>query len=155
MTNKYPGVPAPADDVDNEEPLARCSFNKYDVRGGKVTINAFIPPKKKQCLPERIREISVDRFDYLDMKRAVQLATTRAEKRPSRFRGWAIILAGMARGKGREVLSSPSEEEGNPAHADIVLPESTTTDEEVRKEHLTALAELASWRAVASPISDS
>ena len=79
MTNKYLGVQEPPVEIDDEEKLARCVFGKRKVGEGKVKPNAFSPPKKSEQSSKRIREISVDRFDYLDMERAVQLGQKRAE----------------------------------------------------------------------------
>ena len=61
------------------------------------------------------------------------------------FYGWAMLRVGDIRGDGRDVISSPSEIENNPAHADIKLPESTTTNDEERKDHLMILAESSRW----------
>lgn len=148
MTNKYPGVQVLPEHVDDVEKLARCIFNSKSAKRQKVTLNAFDPPKKENALGEqiRVREISVDRFDYLNMEGAIQLGQLREKHRTGHFWGWAIIFAEHARGKGRNVAASPSEVEGNPAHADIILPASATTNEEDRKEHLKALAEQSIWR---------
>ena len=146
MTNKYPGVQVLPVDVDEKEKLAHCVFSSSDMRGnGKVRPNAFSLPKSTENSSERARDISVDRFDYLDMEKAVQLGQNRAQQRGEgrQLHGWAIISARKARGEGREVVSSPLEE--NPAHADIMLPELTVTDEEERKIHQTALAEQSRW----------
>ncbi len=146
MTNKYPGVQELPVDVDEEEKLAHCVLSGSDVRGnGKIKPNAFSPPRSQENPCKRDRDISVDRFDYLNMEGAVQLGQSRAQQRGEgrQLHRWAIISARMARREGREVVSSPLN--GNPAHADIMLPELTTIDEEERKIHQTALAEGSRW----------
>ena len=154
MTSIYSMVQDIPDHVGDEERIARSNFSSSDARKGKVTLNAFNPPKDKSNPDKRIREISVDRFDHLELRRAVELGHKRAELRTgASFRGWAILLAGKARQCDREVNASPlfSHEEINLAHADILLPESTTDDGVQRKRHLSALAELSSWQSVEAP----
>jgi hypothetical protein len=115
--------------VSSEETVARSIFSGNHVRRqAKVTFKAFDPPKNNDRPGERLRDISVDRFDFLTEARAVQLGEERAVRRNSNFYGWAMIGVGDIRGDGRDVISSPSEVENNPAHADIRLPQSTTTN---------------------------
>ena len=146
MSNKYPGVEVLPTEVDDEEQLARCIFDKEIADSRRITLRDFIPPPKEKGSPERIRDISVDRFDYLMMGKAVQLGDIRAETRPRPFVGWAIMFAARARRTdGVEVVSSPPCDGSNPAHADIVLPKLTTTEQQARQERLKDLAEGACW----------
>ena len=146
MTSRYPRLHAVPADVNEAEKLAHCILSGSDVRAnGEIKPNAFALPRSTDNPTTRARDISVDRFDYLDMETAVTLGQGRAQLRgPNRqLHGWAIILARNAAGEGRVVVSSPLE--GNPAHADIILPEQATTDEEERKFHQSALAEKSRW----------
>ena len=137
---------SPLSHVGSEEIVARSIFSRNHVRRQtKVTIKAFDPPKNSDRPRERLRDISVDRFDFLEKAKAVQLGETRAARRNSNFYGWAMLRVGDIRGDGRDVISTPSEVEDNPAHADIRLPQSTTTNDEERKDHLMILAECSKW----------
>ena len=134
--------------VDSDETIARSIFSRNHVRRQtKVTFKAFDPPRNSDRPEERLRDISVDRFNFLKEARAIQLGEERAARRGVNvsFYGWAILGVGDIRGDGRDVISTPSEVENNPAHADIRLPKSTTTNDEDRKDHLMILAECSTW----------
>ena len=151
MTNACFGssTPSPPTYVDNEEQLARSIFSRKHVKRqlNKVLLKAFEPPRKSRDSEERIQDISVDRCGYLEVGKAVQLGDDKASGRGTgaNFYGWALIRARVARGPGRDVISTPSKIEQNPAHADIRLPQSTTTDAVERNDHLLALAENSTW----------
>ena len=139
---------SPPDYVGSEEAIARSIFSRNHVRRQtKVTFKAFDPPRNSDRPEERLRDISVDRFDFLAESRAIQLGEERAARRGANanFYGWAILRVGDIRGDGRDVTSSLSEMEDNPTHADIRLPISTTTNDEERKDHLMILAEYSRW----------
>ena len=132
--------------VGSEETIARSIFSRNHVRRQtKVTFKAFEPPRNSDRREERLRDISVDRFDFLEEVRAVQLGEIRAARHGTNFYGWAMLRVGDIRGDGRDVISSPSEMEDNTAHADIRLPQSTTSNDEERKDHLMILAEYSRW----------
>ncbi|MCY4652302.1 MAG: hypothetical protein OXC95_03970 [Dehalococcoidia bacterium] len=139
---------SPPSHVGSEEAIARSIFSRNHVRRQtKVTFKAFDPPRNSDRPGTRLRDISVDRFDFLTETRAVQLGEERAVRRGTNvnFYGWAMHGVGEIRGDGRDVISTPSEVEDNPAHADIRLPQSTTTNDEERKDHLMILAECSQW----------
>ncbi len=59
--------------VGSEETIARSIFSRNHVRRQtKVTFKAFDPPRNSDRREERLREISVDRFDFLTEARAIQ-----------------------------------------------------------------------------------
>jgi hypothetical protein len=139
-------------EVAPEEELARSVFSQKHVRAvkgqpHKVLPKAFEPPPDRENPAQRITDISVDRFGYLDMDTAVRLAEARGKRRtsPVNFYGWAIILAQDASQEGREVAASFSSVEQNPAHADIKLPASTAYDADDRNFHMFGLAEKSCW----------
>ena len=152
MSNDYGDATNFPSEVAPEEELARSVFSQRhvkEVKGQphKVLFKAFEPPRNREKPGERITEISVDRFAYLDMDAAVQLGQARAKHRSptTNFYGWAIILTQDASQDGRTVISSPSCEEQNPAHADIQLPASTAHDDDDRNFHMSGLAEKSCW----------
>ena len=131
--------------VGSEENIARSILSSRHIRReSKVLFKAFDPPRNRDRPNERLRDISVDRFDFLTEARAVQLGETRAERRNLNFYGWAMIRVGDIRGCGRDVVASPME--GNSCHANIVLPQSTAANDVERKDHLMILAERSKWR---------
>ena len=147
MADPLTEAPSPGH-VDSDEIIARSIFSRNHVRRRtKVTFKAFDPPRNSDRPEERLRDISVDRFNFLEESRAIQLSEERAARRGVNvsFYGWAMIRVGDIRGDGRDVISTPSEAEDNPAHADIRLPQSTTTNDEERKDHLMILAECSRW----------
>lgn len=152
MSSDYDDTTNIPSEVAPEEELARSVFSQRhvkEVKGQphKVLFKAFEPPRDRDIPGQRITEISVDRFNYLDMDTAVQLGDARANYRSStaNFYGWAIISAQDASQEGREVVSSPSWEDQNPSHADIHLPASTAHDEDDRNFHMSGLAEKSCW----------
>ena len=142
----------PPKNVDSDEPLARSVHSTNGFRKGKsegapdkVLFSAFEPMKDEENPGQRVREISSDRCQHLTEDKAVQLGKQRAERRGLNFHGWAIITAKDARKSSRGVVSSPSTDQDNPAHADIKLPPNTTDDNKARKIHLVELAENSCW----------
>ena len=154
-------TPTPPKKVDPEEELARSVVREQDVTRRtekrenqpdevivKIKFRAFDPPRNKERPDEKLKDISVDRIGYLKTSKAIELGEQRAKTRGpgSIFIGWAVIMADDASQCGRAVVSSPSVEDDNPAHADIELPAGTVTDPDVRKDHLVALSERCCWR---------
>ena len=141
------------EEVAHSELLARSVHQKNGFKRGKskgeqdkVTLRAFDPPKNPVNRSKRLREISVDRCQYLTESQAVALAWERAPARGGDFFGWATITAEDARKCGTEVVSSPVKEQNNPAHADILLPAGDIDDEQARNGRLLELAAASSWR---------
>lgn len=127
-----------------DEPLARSvSGSKFRKR---TVFDAFIPGRNTESEGEYRRDISVDRFDYLDIETAIRFGECRANQRhPQRtFFGWAMINAEDASKDGREVDASRTDK--NPAHADILLPQDTTSDRKKRNRQATLLAQLSTWK---------
>jgi hypothetical protein len=143
----------PPEDVSPDESLGRSVHSSKHFKRGesngkrrdKVFPRAFEPPKDKENPTHRRRDISTDRCQYVVEEKAVELGRQRAEERGNSFHGWAIIRAEPAQREHREVVSSPSEEQDNPAHADIMLPPNTTNDDQARNSHLLKLAENSCW----------
>ena len=149
MSSTSPAI-VPAKVVDDSELVAHSVHQSRGFRkersgeGEKVRFSAFEPPRDPSDRNKRVRDISVDRCQYLTESKAVELALARAPARGGKFYGWAIISAEDARGRGAQVLSSPPVDESNPSHADIVLPLGDVDDEQGRNVRLTELA-AASW----------
>ena len=137
--------------VNDDEEMARAVYSKSHFRSqqgnepAKVKFGAYLPEKdrekQEEHLGSRLRDISVDRLSYLTVEEATELAKER--NRVGSFRGWAVILAGRVEGNGRDVKATPTK--ASLAHADIILPTSTITSDEERKEHLVELAERSCW----------
>ena len=148
----------PPADIDPTELLARSVHStrhfKRGIPGGEpdeVRVRAFEPETDKENPGQRRREVSMDRCNYLTEGRAVELGCQRAKRRGVNFYGWAIILEEDVRKSGAEAVSSPSEQEGNPAHADILLPANTVGSDEDRNAYLLELAKKSYWLEPLSP----
>ncbi len=88
-----------------------------------------------------VTELSVDRYDGLDLREGVRKGDRDAVGRSaSGFYGWLVVPASAAEANGRRVVPSPTEE--NPYHADIVL---AFTDRFGPKDHALALATASRW----------
>ena len=142
----------PPADVAQSELVARSVHTSKGFKKGKsggeldkVTAVAFDPPKDPKDRTKRIRELSVDRCQYLTESQAVALARERGEKRELGFHGWAIITAENARKCGTQVVSSIAEDQDNLAHADILLPAEEVNDEQARNLRLLQLAAASCW----------
>ena len=156
MQGNCPDPSFPPNDIDADEPLARSVFSIRHFKKGKregepdkVLPRAFEPGKNKEKAGERYRDISVDRLVYLTRDRSLELGEDRARRRAAdtHFHGWAILLARDASGTNRDVISSPldPDDEDNPAHADIWLPQDTVANDEARDAHLFELAKNSCW----------
>lgn len=144
MSNTHTESSIPPTLIAPDEPLARSvSGSKFR---GRIAFDVFTPSRNIERTGEYRRDLSVDRFAYLDMDTAVRLGECRANQRcpPRTFFGWAILSTEAACKDGREVVSSRTDE--NPAHADILLPEDTTTDKKKRNKQATLLAQLSEWK---------
>jgi hypothetical protein len=142
----------PPQAVANSELSARSVHQSSGFKKGKegeedkVTFRAFEPPRDPNDRSKRVREISVDRCQYLTESQAVTLAWGRAPARGGDFYGWAIISAEDVRGCGAQVVSSPPVDQSNPAHGDIVLPQGDTDDDQGRNLRLAELATASCWQ---------
>lgn len=89
--------------------------------------------------------ISVDRLSIAPLAEVAALAQEASASRDGSFHGWALIAGEDACGSGRRVRASPVE--GNPYHAEIVLPDSAATDRGEQVRHAQQLADATSgWR---------
>ena len=89
---------------------------------------------------EGVTEISVDRLSVGSLKESTAIADARTPK----FYGWAVVIAKDAERSGRKVAASPLE--GNPRHADIILPASAAQDRDEQRRHAQELRDLSFWR---------
>ena len=65
---------SPPGHVDSDETIARSIFSRNHVRRQtKVTFKAFDPPRNSDRPEERLRDISVDRYNFAEEARAVDL----------------------------------------------------------------------------------
>lgn len=99
----------------------------------RIGFHEFLPPRG-------VTEISVDRLSVGSLKEATAIA----DARNPAFYGWAVVIAENAERNGREAVASPLE--GNPRHADIVLPASAANDRDEQRRHAQELRDLATWR---------
>ena len=143
----------PPEEVAHSELVARSvhtskGFKKRKTEGAldKVTASAFDPPKDQEDRTKRIRELSVERCQYLTESQAASLACERGEKRGLGFYGWAMITVENARKCGTQVVSSPAVDQDNPAHADILLPAEEASDDQARNRRLLQLAAASCWQ---------
>ena len=142
---------APPEAVADSEPLARSVHQSSGFKKGKggeedkVRFRAFEPPRDPGDPDKTVREISVDRCPYVTECQAVALTWGRAPARGGKFYGWAIIVAEDARGCGTQVVSSPPDDQSNPAHSDIVLPEGDVGSVQDRNNRLAELATASCW----------
>ena len=125
------------------EDLGRGVFSSRTARRarrGQIPSHVFL---------ERVgqNELSVDRLSIGETADLVVIAERRASVRERTFYGWAVVVASTAATSGRRVVASPLPDEGNPFHADIVLPDSVIEDEDERKHHAEELASLSGWQA--------
>ncbi len=108
-------------------------------RRSRVPINIFLGQ-------EGSTEISVDRLTLAPSDEATAIADTVASARNRTFYGWAVVTAEKAGGNGRWVKATPKPDQGNPYHADIILPGLAAQDREEHKRHAQELADIARWR---------
>ena len=99
----------------------------------KVRFYEFLPR-------EGVTEISVDRLSVGSLKESMAIA----DARNPTFFGWAVVIAEVAGRSGRKVAATPLE--GNPRHADIILPASAAKDRDEQKYHAQELRDLSTWR---------
>lgn len=127
-------------EVGAKENLGRGVFSssrRDRARRGNIPFHTFLERLGKQ-------EISVDRLDYAPEIEAIKIANDVAAARNAEFYGWAVVVAELVRTNGRVVNATPRE--GNPYHADIVLPSPADQDREEQKQHAKDLADMAEWR---------
>ena len=106
------------------------------VRRGNAPVSLFI----RKSMPL----LSVDRLRDDWLADATDVAVRYDEGRERTFYGWATVSRNDAMENGREV--EPSPQEGNPYHADIVLPPSVVFDKNEYERHAIELAAQARWQ---------
>ena len=99
----------------------------------KIPYHEFLPR-------EGVTEISVDRLSVGSLKESTAIA----DARNPQFFGWAVVIAEDAGRSGRKVAATPLE--GNPRHADIILPASAAKDRDEQRCHAQELRDLSTWR---------
>lgn len=102
--------------------------------------------------------LSVDRLTKATPAEAVENGEAVARKRSTTkhkrsFYGWAVVSALDAERNNRHVEATP--QEGNPHHADVVLPDQDRMARERRLDHALDLASHAEWREKPRPSSTS
>ena len=127
--------------IDPDENLGRGVFSSNHAkraRRSRVSLHVFL---------EREGEIkiSVDRLSVAPPSAALVVAEKTAASRNANFYGWATVVSNMAESNGRRVASSPKPKQGNPYHADIILPASVEDDREEQKRHAQELADYSNW----------
>ena len=61
------------------------------------------------------------------------------------FQGWLLIDAGDAADEGRNLEYTPAWDERNEFHSDIILPNEAAPAGQIRRRHMSRLAELSTW----------
>jgi hypothetical protein len=92
---------------------------------------------------EGVVEISVDRLSVAGLKKATAIADTRDHVHGRTFYGWVVVVAREVAHEGRCVVASPLE--GNPYHADIILPKHAAEDRAEQEHHAQELADSSYW----------
>ena len=130
--------------ISPNETLGRGVFSSRYARqakNGKTHFRVFL---------ERWGEvnISVDRLDFAEPEAMATLgdkvAVGRNVDHKVTFYGWAVIDPKDAGSNGRQVVATPQPD--NPHHADIILPNSATTDRDEQFRHAQELAAASRWR---------
>ena len=143
-------VPA---DISEKENLGRIVVSqgqtRYTRRHSRSRINSFLEKGGQKA-------VSVDRLEVAPSENVLvangeKVAAARAKPDGSRrtFYGWAVVKAENARGRGRDVISSPQPD--NPYHADIILLGPAVKDQEDQKRHAQELADNSVWRERPQP----
>jgi len=130
------------DTIVPEEELGRGVFSRRHAQRAqrtRVPLNVFL-------VREGNTEVSVYGLFFAELDEATAIADMAAIARNATFYGWAAVTAEEAGDNGRHVIASPRPEQGNPYHADIVLPELSGEDREEQKRHAQELADVARWR---------
>ena len=133
-------TPPPPAVVGRDEELGRRVFSARRAKRARrsgVRADVFM-------LGDGERRMSVDRLCMAPLREVAAIARSAAAVRTGPFQGWASVVAESAGLGGREVAASPVD--GNPYHADIVLPEAAAADRHVRLAHAQQLAAASCWR---------
>ena len=127
-------------DISDQEKLARGIFSESIAKRAhrKIPKTVFLEKRGE-------KNLSVDRIDVASsIDILVEISDKIAKNRQRPFCGWAVIIAENASDNGREVLSTPLQD--NPYHADIILPDAAVIEREEQKTHAQQLADKATWR---------
>ena len=106
-------------------------------RRGTTPWRLFDPPKADN-------ELSVDRLDLVSHNEAVAMADDASLNREGKFCGWVTFSAAHARRHNCRVEPDPTPL--NPAHANVVIPESAMHDANRRREIAKELAKGCQFR---------
>ena len=124
------------DRIDREEDLGRRVFTQSLARRLKAVHRMFLPKRGEVS-------ISVDRLNVAPQSDLTALAHAASGSRDGPFCGWASIATEDACRNRRRVEASPVD--GNPYHAEILLPSSAATDRGEQVRHAHELADASCW----------
>ncbi len=109
--------------IDEDEKLGRHEWSRSiakKVYGRLARGEAPRPPASKFKPPDGSCELSVDRMNFVDQRELAKLAEKNSTRNDPSLRGWYTLKAGDVAEAKCTVQGSPLE--GNPYHADIILP---------------------------------
>ena len=97
--------------------------------------------------------ISVDRYTQAGPTAAARTALYRENLNGGepKFQGWLLIEAGGVADDGRTLEYTPAWDERNEFHSDIILPDEAAPAGQVRRRHMSRLAELSTWEQYPKP----
>lgn len=125
--------------IPQDEFLWRGVFSRRRSKGPTVKARDFLEKPS-------VRRLSVERLDNAPQAEIDRIAKAVAVNRHTSLKRWAKVKAEHAREDGRDVEYTPVE--GNPYHADIVLPELSgdeKADRRMQAFHAKKLADNAIW----------
>lgn len=135
------------DEVESSELLGRCVLSSKEARdaANKGLIRASVFDGWDDA-----GRLSVERLTKATLAEAVANGEDVVRKRSTgehkrSFYGWAVVTTLDAERNKRRVEATP--QEGNPHHADVVLPDEDRLARERRLDHALDLANHAEWRA--------
>jgi hypothetical protein len=132
-----PDVP---DEIQGDENIGRAVF---DTDKAKQAVKGKIPPRVFQE-KSGVRELSVDRLNYIDLAAA---AAIQKGLRDKDCQGWAVLGVGAVCENGRQLIADPVLP-NREHHAFILLPEMSDDQAFVQqKTHALELAMKAQWQA--------
>ncbi len=91
--------------------------------------------------------ISVDRYTLARRAAAARITLYRENLNGGMppFQGWVLIEAEHAADEGTSLEYTPAWDERNEFHSDIILPDESAPAGDIRREHMSRLAELSTW----------
>ena len=128
------------ENIKDNDFLGRAVFSSKQGTEKRIKPNVFMEKEPSNSL-------SMDRFGFCPKKELIdiqdqnaKIRSTKAKDNQRSFYGWAKIKAVDARRKERKVKSNPVQ--GNPYHAEVILPIHTRDEQ---KAHAVNLATLSDW----------